>query len=254
MLYHLVVALCVAAAAAKPGGDKPGGDAKAKCGELAQAAFACLDAATAVSDCSSQMTEAKDCFKECEKEGKGPRDPPPNMNDDGKGPRGPPPMDKDHKGPPPNGKGPGGGPPKEGPPPTDKIDKGPPPEEETEGPPPEEEPAHIHDEGARTMIHTTSAQRVEGEHGQFHHPPPLGHFIGIAAGAGLLALIVGFLLGRRSRAAPAVITKKAVQPVAPKVLVGKYVDERSPEVKEAAAVLAQAEAIGKPAPYDECCA
>ena len=30
--------------------------------------------------------------------------------------------------------------------------------------------------------------------------------------------------------------------------------ERSPEVKEAAAVLAQAEAIGKPAPYDECCA
>ena len=55
-------------------------------------------------------------------------------------------------------------------------------------------------------------------------------------------------------AAPAVITKKAVQPVAPKVLVGKYVDERSPEVKEAAAVIAQAEAIGKPAPYDECCA
>ena len=46
-----------------------------------------------------------------------------------------------------------------------------------------------------------------------------------------------------------------MQPVAaPKVLVGKYVDERSPEVKEAAAVLAQAEAIGKPAPYDECCA
>ena len=47
---------------------------------------------------------------------------------------------------------------------------------------------------------------------------------------------------------------QAVQPVAPKVLVGKYVDERSPEVKEAAAVIAQAEAIGKPAPYDECCA
>ena len=46
MLYHLLVALCVAAAAAKPGGDKPGGDAKAKCGELAQAAFACLDAAS----------------------------------------------------------------------------------------------------------------------------------------------------------------------------------------------------------------
>jgi hypothetical protein len=156
-----------------------------------------------------------------------------------------------------DGKGPGGGPPKEGPPPTDKIDKGPPPEEggpplkeETEGPPPEE--AHLHDDGAR-MFHTTSAQRVEGDvHG--HHPPPLGHFLGIAAGAGLLALIVGFLLGRRSRAAPVVITKKAVQPVAPKVLVGKYVDERSPEVKEAAAVLAQAEAIGKPAPYDECCA
>ena len=42
MLYHLLLALCVAAAAAKPGGDKPGGDAKAKCGELAQAAFACL--------------------------------------------------------------------------------------------------------------------------------------------------------------------------------------------------------------------
>ena len=104
------------------------------------------------------------------------------------------------------------------------------------------------------MIHTTtSAQRVEGDH-HGPHPPPLGHFIGIAAGAGLLALIVGFLLGRRSRAAPAVITKKAVQPVAPKVLVGKYVDERSPEVKEAAAVIAQAEAIGKPAPYDECCA
>ena len=108
-------------------------------------------------------------------------------------------------------------------------------------PPPEEEPAHIHDEGDRTMIHTTSAQRVEGEHGQFHHPPPLGHFIGIAAGAGLLALIVGFLLGRRSRAAPAVITKKAVQPVASTVLEGKYVDERSPEVKEAAAVIAQAD-------------
>ena len=80
MLYHLVVALCVAAAAAKPGGDKPGGDAKAKCGELAQAAFACLDAASAVTDCSTQMTEAKECFKECEKEGKGPRGPPPNMN------------------------------------------------------------------------------------------------------------------------------------------------------------------------------
>ena len=47
MLYHLLLALCVAAAAAKPGGDKPGGDAKAKCGELAQAAFACLDAASA---------------------------------------------------------------------------------------------------------------------------------------------------------------------------------------------------------------
>ena len=46
MLYHLLLALCVAAAAAKPGGDKPGGDAKAKCGELAQAAFACLDAAS----------------------------------------------------------------------------------------------------------------------------------------------------------------------------------------------------------------
>ena len=42
MLYRLLLALCVAAAAAKPGGDKPGGDAKAKCGELAQAAFACL--------------------------------------------------------------------------------------------------------------------------------------------------------------------------------------------------------------------
>ena len=247
MLYRLLVALCAAAAAAKPGGDKPGGDAKAKCGELAQAAFACLDAASAVTDCLTQMTEAKECFKECEKEGKGPRGQPPNMNDDGKGPRGPPPMDKDHKGPPPmDGKGPGGGPPKEGPPPEEGV---PPPKEEADGPPPEE--AHLHDEGARTMIHTTSAQRVEGEHGQFHHPPPLGHFIGIAAGAGLLALIIGFLLGRRSRA---VITKKAVQPVAPKVLVGKYVDERSPEVKEAAAVVAQAEAIGKPAPYDECCA
>ena len=46
MLYRLLLALCVAAAAAKPGGDKPGGDAKAKCGELAQAAFACLDAAS----------------------------------------------------------------------------------------------------------------------------------------------------------------------------------------------------------------
>ena len=253
MLYRLLLALCVAAAAAKPGGDKPGGDAKAKCGELAQAAFACLDAASAMSDCTTQVTVAKECFENCEKEGKGPRGPPPNTNDDGKGPHGPPPMDKDHKGPPPIGKGPGGGPPKEGPPPMDKTDEGPPPEEETEGPPPEE--AHIHEDGARTMIHTTtSAQRVEGEHGQFHHPPPLGHFIGIAAGAGLFALIVGFLLGRRSRAAPAVITKKAVQPVAPKVLVCKYVDERSPEVKEAAAVIAQAEAIGKPAPYDECCA
>ena len=42
------------------------------------------------------------------------------------------------------------------------------------------------------------ADRIEGgEHG--HHPPPLGHFLGIAAGAGLLALIVGFLLGRRWR-------------------------------------------------------
>ena len=50
MLYHLLLALCVAAAAAKPGGDKPGGDAKAKCGELAQAAFACLDAASALSE------------------------------------------------------------------------------------------------------------------------------------------------------------------------------------------------------------
>ena len=48
MLYRLLLALCVAAAAAKPGGDKPGGDAKAKCGELAQAAFACLDAASAM--------------------------------------------------------------------------------------------------------------------------------------------------------------------------------------------------------------
>ena len=76
MLYHLVVALCVAAAAAKPGGDKPGGDAKAKCGELAQAAFACLDAASAMSDCTTQVTVAKECFENCEKEGKGPRGPP----------------------------------------------------------------------------------------------------------------------------------------------------------------------------------
>ena len=256
MLYRLLLALCVAAAAAKPGGDKPGGDAKAKCGELAQAAFACLDAASALAECTSQMTEAKDCFKECEKDKeKGPRGPPQMEDKNDKGPRGPPPM----------GKGPGG-PPKEGPPPKEDSppkegsppmeEGGPPPKEagpppEEGGPPPEE--AHLHDDGARTMIHTTtSAQRVEGEHG--HHPPPLGHFLGTAAGAGLLALIVGFVLGRRSRAAPAVITKKAVQPVAPKVLVGKYVDERSPEVKEAAAVLAQAEAIGKPAPYDECCA
>ena len=267
MLYHLLVALCVAAAAAKPGGDKPGGDAKAKCGELAQAAFACLDAASAMSDCTSQMTEAKECFKTCEKDkDKGPRGPPPMEDKNDKGPRGPPPMGKGPGGPPKEGPPPkegsppmeeGGPPPKEaGPPPEEggppPEEGGSPPKEETEGPPPEE--AHLRDDGARTMIHTTSAQRVEGEHGQFHHPPPLGHFIGIAAGAGLLALIVGFVLGRRSRAAPAVITKKAVQPVAPKVLVGKYVDERSPEVKEAAAVIAQAEAIGKPAPYDECCA
>ena len=40
----------MAAAAAKPGGDKPGGDAKAKCGELAQAAFACLDAEQIVAE------------------------------------------------------------------------------------------------------------------------------------------------------------------------------------------------------------
>ena len=33
---------------------------------LAQAAFACLDAASAVTESSTQMTEAKECFKECE--------------------------------------------------------------------------------------------------------------------------------------------------------------------------------------------
>ena len=42
--------------------------------------------------------------------------------------------------------------------------------------------------------------------------------------------------------------------MAPKVLVGKYVDARLPELKEAAAVPAPAEAIGKTAPYDDSCA
>ena len=138
MLYHLVVALCVAAAAAKPGGDKLGGDAKAKCGELVRSPS---PASTRPRRCPMlpQMTEAKDCFKECEKEGKGPRGPPP-MEDDGKGPRGPPLMDKD----------PGGrrtaraG---------RRIQRAHRRGQDRSaaargGSPPPEEPAHIHDEGA----------------------------------------------------------------------------------------------------------